>query len=397
MRFKSIALLSAVALLVLPATNSAAVLRMEQIPSVFAELTNAKTLGNPAMVLADLATGQTIYGRDPNGLRKPASTLKLLSAFSILEYLPADSTFNTSIYKTDIANTFQIVGNYDPSITPSLRLAKNLKFVWSDNLVNQIRKVAPSRSLKIRYTGLTYRTKTNMDGYFRRSGYRITWVAIKPEQSAEHVTDQVYSATSPELTKILKYTLLFSDNWVADYMAKSAAAAAGYGYKAEGINFVYNEVLARYEIANGSVNAVDGSGLSHANRTTASTLAQVLIKMNSNPKFMSAMNGLPVGGISGTLQNRFIKSAPQAVGLVHAKTGSLNGVVSLAGFVDAGEHKYVFAIIADRVARGYYAESAARATIDKLLGKIAAPIQIVVQTEAAPEVTPSPSPEVVAN
>ncbi len=396
MRFKFLATFAAVALLVLPATNSAAVLKMEQIPSVFAELTNAKTLGNPAMVLVDMATGQTIYSRDPNGLRKPASTLKLLSAFSILEYLPAESTFNTSIYKTDIANTFQIVGNNDPSITPSLKLAKNLKFIWSDNLVNQIRKVATSRTLKIRYAGLTYRTKTNMSTYFQRNGYRITWVAIKPEESSEHITEQIYSATSPELSKILKYTLLFSDNWVADYLAKSAAAAAGYGYKAEGINFVYNEVLARYEISNGAVNAVDGSGLSHQNRTTVSTLAQVLIKMNNDPKFVSALNGLPVGGISGTLQNRFIKSAPQAVGLVHAKTGSLNGVVSLAGFVDSGERKYAFAIIADRVARGYYAESAARATIDKLLGKIAAPIQVVVQTEA-PEVTPSPSPEAVAN
>jgi D-alanyl-D-alanine carboxypeptidase len=82
--------------------------------------------------------------------------------------------------------------------------------------------------------------------------------------------------------------------------------------------------------------------------------------MNENSKFSAAISGLPCGGISGTLQHRFIKSAPNAVGLVQAKTGSLDGVVSLAGFVDSGDRKYVFAIIADRVREGYSSESAAR-------------------------------------
>ena len=58
---------------------------------------------------------------------------------------------------------------------------------------------------------------------------------------------------------------------------------------------------------------------------------------------------------------------------------------------DLGEHKYVFAIIADRIGRNYYAESNARAKIDKLLGKIAYPLEIA----AAPEVTPTPSPETI--
>jgi len=312
-----------------------------------------------------------------------------MSAFAALEFLPTDKTFNTTIYKTDLSNTFQMVGDFDPSITPSLKLAKNLKFVWSDNLVNQIRKVAKSRTLKIRYYGITYRTKANMSNYFRQVGYRITWVPISAAESSAHTTDQVYSATSPDLTKILHYTLLFSDNWVADYLAKSAAATAGYGYSNEGISMVFHDVLARYEINNGKVDALDGSGLSHENRISTQTLVQVLAKMNEIPKFAAAIDGLPVGGISGTLQHRFIKSAPQAVGLVHAKTGSISGVVSLAGFIESGPHKYVFAIIADRIGRNYYAESNARSKIDKLLGKIAYPMQIV----AAPELTPTPSPE----
>jgi PBP4 family serine-type D-alanyl-D-alanine carboxypeptidase len=231
-----------------------------------------------------------------------------------------------------------------------------------------------------------------MNNFFRRVGYHITWEPLNSTNNQEHLADQVYSASSPDLNKILHYTLLFSDNWVADYLAKSAAAAAGYGYNAAGIESVYTEVLAKYSLDTDRVNALDGSGLSHENRISVTTLAKVLATMYNNPKFDGAVKGLPVGGISGTLIHRFIKTAPQAVGLVHAKTGSINGVVSLAGYIDSGEHKYVFAIIADRLRYSFAAESAARATIDKLLGRIAYPLQIV----SAPEITPTPSPESAA-
>lgn len=391
MRSKFITTLIASALLVVPVASSTALLRSEQIPTIFSELTNAKALANPAMVLIDLKSGETIFNREADQLRKPASTLKLMSAFAALEFLPAETTFSTEIYQSS-KNTFEIFGNFDPSITPSAKLAKNLKFLNSDTFVNHIRKVAKSRRLTIKYYGITYRTMTNMNSYFRRVGYRINWVATKQTDLEKFAHKPIYKGTSPNLSQILNYTLLFSDNWVADYLAKSAAVAAGYGYSPAGISAVFQEVLARYGIKNSQIEAADGSGLSHEDRTTARTLAEVLIKMNENSKFSAAISGLPVGGISGTLQHRFIKSAPNAVGLVQAKTGSLDGVVSLAGFVDSGDRKYVFAIIADHIRRGYSSESAARSSIDKLLGKIAAPIK----SETASEVTPTPSPEKVA-
>lgn len=389
MRFRFLALVSTVALLVTSTVNASAALKMERIPSVFAELTSAKSLANPSMVLMNLNTGETVYSRDPKSLRKPASTLKLMSAFAALEFLPADRKFITEIYKTDIENTFQIVSDFDPSITPSHKLYKNLKFVWSENLVNQIRSEAKSKSLKIRYYGLTYRTKTNMDQSFRRAGYRITWKNLAATESLTHATEQIYRASSPELAKILNYTLLFSDNWVADYVAKSAAAAAGYGYSPVGISMVFSDVLARYNIEFSNLHAVDGSGLSHENRMTTETLVRVLSVMQSNAKFASAIEGLPVSGVSGTLQNRYIKSAPQAVGLIQAKTGSLNGVVSLAGFIDSGENRFVFAVIADRIGIGYYSENSARAAIDKLLSKLAEPLKLPDLAAS----TPSPTPE----
>jgi D-alanyl-D-alanine carboxypeptidase len=58
---------------------------------------------------------------------------------------------------------------------------------------------------------------------------------------------------------------------------------------------------------------------------------------------------------------------------VKAKTGTLNGTANLAGYVESGEHEYAFVIIADKLPRTYSAGERARAMVDRILGKIAAP------------------------
>jgi D-alanyl-D-alanine carboxypeptidase/D-alanyl-D-alanine-endopeptidase (penicillin-binding protein 4) len=107
---------------------------------------------------------------------------------------------------------------------------------------------------------------------------------------------------------------------------------------------------------------------------TADILSQLLYKIHSDPLFSQMIDGLPVGGKTGTLSERYIKSAPQAVGLVKAKTGTLSGTVSLAGYVQSGDREYAFTIIADKIQRTTAASERARKTVDIFLGKIAAPL-----------------------
>lgn len=376
MRYKVITATLIAFSLLAPSAYGFTPVQMERIPSVFGELIKNKNLGNPAMVLVDLNSGQIVFNRDGDAARKPASTLKLVSAMTVLDYLPPEQTFTTSIYKTDLKNTFQILGDFDPSITPSSKLSRNEKFVWSGTLINKIRANAKSKYLTIRYYGLTSRTRTNMSNDFRRLGYRITWRPITLDQSNQHLKENIATLVSPPLSKILQHTLLWSDNFVADYLAQLAAKEAGYGFSESAIDPVFRDSLARHNIINPVLTASDGSGLSHDNRVSAMTLAQILIKFYQDPQFKVLIDGLPVGGISGTLQNRFIKTSPNSVGLVRAKTGSLRGVVTLAGYVDSQDHEYAFVILADRVGQYHAAESAARSTIDRLLGKLAAPLKI---------------------
>jgi D-alanyl-D-alanine carboxypeptidase len=118
----------------------------------------------------------------------------------------------------------------------------------------------------------------------------------------------------------------------------------------------------------------DASGLSKQNRMTARQVSQLLMVIYHDPKFAPLIEGLPVGGISGTLQNRFLETAPEAVGLVRAKTGTLNGTTNLAGFVESGDHNYIFVVIADRHSKSYTVTKKVRATVDRILGKIATPL-----------------------
>ena len=117
----------------------------------------------------------------------------------------------------------------------------------------------------------------------------------------------------------------------------------------------------------------DGSGLSRENRVSAKTMAELLFKLRKDPQYELLYTSLPVGGVSGTLRSRFLTTAPGAVGLVHAKTGTLNGTVSLAGYIESGEHEYIFVTVADKIGRSSRAANKARALMDRILGRIASP------------------------
>ena len=99
----------------------------------------------------------------------------------------------------------------------------------------------------------------------------------------------------------------------------------------------------------------------------------LLIKIKSDPDLKVIYDGLPVAGKTGTLERRFVKDAPSAVGLIKAKTGWINSSVSLAGFVEVGSEEYVFAVIADKVTPRETNRALARKAIDKMLATIAKP------------------------
>ena len=105
----------------------------------------------------------------------------------------------------------------------------------------------------------------------------------------------------------------------------------------------------------------NGAGLSRIERIRADTLAQLLITVWQRPWMAEFIAALPIAGEDGTARKRLADSP--ARGRAHIKTGTINGVRAIAGYVlDHAGRRHVVVMMVN------HAEAAAtRAAQDALL------------------------------
>lgn len=113
-----------------------------------------------------------------------------------------------------------------------------------------------------------------------------------------------------------------------------------------------------------NIRVFDGSGLSRRDLVTTKALATALQYAWTQPFRSDFVSALPRAGISGTLKSR-LKGLPVA-----AKTGSLNNVAALSGYVfPDSENPLIFAVIGNTNGRP---ASIVRSLADKLVAELAA-------------------------
>jgi D-alanyl-D-alanine carboxypeptidase/D-alanyl-D-alanine-endopeptidase (penicillin-binding protein 4) len=178
---------------------------------------------------------------------------------------------------------------------------------------------------------------------------------------------------SAPLVEVVQHALAESDNTVAEALARQVGAAAGRppGF-AESAQAVMATLRDLGLDTSGAV-LVDGSGLGAGSTVPPALLAGLLAAAAGpdHPQLRPLLATLPVGGLTGTLDDRFLPGSPEdaGAGLVRAKTGSLTGVTSLAGtVVDADGRLLAFAVLADGVGATDPARAAVDAVADALVG-----------------------------
>jgi len=297
--------------------------------------------------------------------------------------------FQTSLALSDQPNSVVIQGDMDPWATFNAANAKrlgqtSLKYLaYRAHTELEAQAGAPVKKMTIYYNGIYDSEAKGMKVYLKT---RKVYAIVKPVSAieAQNLTSEpVLNSASPTVHQMTHFFMQWSDNVLSERLSRLAAKAAGFNSNAEGISEVYKSVLAEMEIDSSKLVVKDGSGLSHENRLTARLLGELLIKIHKDPQYAAIIESLPDGGINGTLNERFLETAPQAVGLVHAKTGTLNGTVSLAGYIESGDREYIFVVIADKLSRTYSAAKVARDTLDRYLGRIATPLEPIVETTTA--------------
>lgn len=348
--------------------------------TVFTNLAKDPDLRNPSVILIDASTQEVVFESNSAAPRKPASTLKILAGVAVAKYLDPKMRFQTSLSISTESSSVVIQGDMDPWATFNAYNAErlgqtSLKYLaYRGHAELEAQTGLPVKKMTIYYNGIYDSEARNMKAYLRNKKVTVTVKPVSSLEAQNLVSEPVVNSISPSVLQMTHYFMKWSDNILSERMARLAAKSAGYPQNTTGIRAVFKKVLSEMEIDSSNLVVKDGSGLSHDNRLSAKLLGDVLLKVYQNPEYKLVVDSLPSGGINGTLNERFIKTAPQAVGLVRAKTGTLNGTVTLAGYVEAQDREYIFVVIADRLSRSYSASKVARDTLDRYLGKIALPI-----------------------
>ena len=375
--------------LILSIAPARAALGPESIPAAFDELLKIPTLSNPAMIVIDGTSGQIIYEKNIYSQRKPASVMKVLAAAVTLDYLDPQSVFNTTVSISPENKSIIIRGSLDPWISSDHNVARKMGRAslpyMGFNTLSAVKKAngGSLKNYKVIYSNLYSQDVANLKAFWLKRGFKPTFKSVSDEETLAAQGDLIASENSPTVAEILKWMMLWSDNLLSERLARLSARAAGYSLDIKGVETIFRALLTSFEIDDSKLVVADASGLSKKNRITAKLMGEFLFKIHKDEKYALLYESLPVSGVSGTLQNRFTTTAPAAVGLVRAKTGTLNGTATLAGYVESTDRDYVFVALADEIPLGNSALDKARAAIDRVLGRIAAP-NIPVEVLPAP-------------
>ena len=162
----------------------------------------------------------------------------------------------------------------------------------------------------------------------------------------QHKAYQLNVHYSPPLSEIAMEMMKESQNLYAENLFLTLGTHFDNGLSHSGQN-VIEGLLKSWNVAPDQFSIADGSGLSRYNLITAGAIVTVLEQMKRNSsedKIFEAT--LPIAGKDGTLLSRMIGTA--AEGNVQAKTGSMTGVRTLAGYVNtASNERLAFAIMAN--------------------------------------------------
>lgn len=157
---------------------------------------------------------------------------------------------------------------------------------------------------------------------------------------------------SKPLSDMVHYMLKKSDNIIAAALFKKLGQL--YFHRPgswENGSLAVSRILNQHARMNTyGLRIMDGSGLSKENLVTPSQMMQVLEYAFRQDRIREPfVNGLPIAGIDGTLKHRMGHLGRR----VRAKTGTIAGVVSLAGYVTAAnQEQLAFVIMVNGFNRG---------------------------------------------
>jgi serine-type D-Ala-D-Ala carboxypeptidase/endopeptidase (penicillin-binding protein 4) len=380
-------------------------------------LVRAAALGERVNVsVADVATGTELYGRGQDSPTVPASVTKLATGVAVLAARGPGYRIPTRAVAGPNPGEVVLVGGGDPTLAVD-KNGFYPGAARLNDLAAQVRKAlggtAPAKVIvdSSLFTGPVHEPGWDADiptgGYGAAITALMTDGARRDPVAARKTFDDTHGAAErvsrPDLTAGRQFAKLLglsgaaaevktgkapaaaggaapapgtelgkveslpmvrlvdimisdSDNVIAEVLARQVALAKDKPASFAGGAAATDQVLGELGLPAEEISLADGSGLSRTNRISPSLLTDLITVAGngSHPELAAIFGGLPVGGWSGTLGDRYQESVTKAgAGMVRAKTGTLSGVNAIAGLVTTADGRLLtFAVLTDRTVGG---------------------------------------------
>ena len=358
------------------------------------------TAGHPA-------TGAVVWRLDEDGAkpilsykpatpRRPASTMKVITAASTLMALGPDFRFETRLYAgvnsriraRTLAGPVYLKGYGDPVLSTP-RYAKRFFSGYGGNIGKLVRPVKALGVRRVRgpivvdesffdsvrtgpqwlasyrfecpplsalpvnqdyageVRGRYVRNPATAPGGRLRDAMRAVGVRFTGAVRPGHAPARgrlLATVQSPPLHVITRLMLPESDNFIAETLLKNLGAyTRDAGTSAAG-TATERDLLSQRALIQPGDRFVDGSGLSRANRVAPETMVGVLAAADADPTWGRALVRSLARGGEGTLVHRL--RTPDVRNRVRAKTGFINSTAALVGLVTSRSGvRYAFAFL----------------------------------------------------
>ncbi|HET7842460.1 MAG TPA: D-alanyl-D-alanine carboxypeptidase/D-alanyl-D-alanine-endopeptidase [Terriglobia bacterium] len=165
---------------------------------------------------------------------------------------------------------------------------------------------------------------------------------FRSEQTRAILAEHRSLPLSNDITVINK----ISQNLHAEMLLRTLAReSAHYGSLSVGLEML-REFAGEIGIESDEIHFADGSGLSREALLTPSAILKLLVYMAKSPHADAFFSSLPIAGVDGTLGDRFVGT--RQAGQIHAKTGTIEHVNTLSGYMILPSGKRLaFSILAD--------------------------------------------------
>lgn len=391
----------------------------ESVQELVEEVADDERLGKPddvGVLVLDQLTGEVLGRHHADVGRIPASTAKLATAVAALDAVDGSTTLDTRVVR-GTGDEIVLVGGGDMMLAAgegdedavvghagladlaaqtarALRLegATTVHLRVDDTLFTGPRTnpgwaetdlsmgfVAPVTALAVdiakiregeyppRYPDPSMAAADTFAERLTEAG--ITVVGDPSRGTAPEGGVQLGVVASAPIDEIVHYFLETSDNTITEVVSRVVAIDAGLPASFEGGTQAVLRQVALLGVSTTGAHLADASGLADGSTLTPTTVADLLelVTDPAEPTLRPVAAGMPVGGLSGTLTDRYLDS--EARGLVRAKTGSLRHVTGLAGTVyDTDGRQLIFVVLADATPDG--GQYAPRRAIDGFVSEL---------------------------